>query len=147
MGEGERVRYYCVNGKQKLLAKLLRLRHHLFAVIDLRIVYQRSAYFISFGFQERKRHTAADDQGIAFLQKIGDYVQLVRYFRSAQDCHKGTGGIVHGVAQEINLFLHQISYCAGIYKLRHAYVGAVRSVGGSESVVYKKRRTGKPALC
>ena len=128
---------YGVNRKQQLLAQLLRLLHHFLTIVDLLIVNQRSADLVALSFQEGESHAAADDQGIALLKQVGDYVQLVRNLSSAKDGNKGSYRILNRIAQEVDFLLHQIADNSGINQLSHANVGAVRSMGGSESVVYK----------
>ena len=56
---------------------------------------------------------------------------------AAQDGNEGSLRILYGIAEEIDLFLHQITYNAGIYELGNANVGAVCSVSGTECIVYK----------
>ena len=65
---------------------------------------------------------------------------------AAQDGNEGSLRILYGIAEEVDLFLHQITYNAGIYELGNANVGAVCSVSGTECIVYKYISTGKPAL-
>ena len=129
--------YSRVYGKQQLLAQLLSLLNHLLAVVQLGVVHQRFSYLFALSLQEGESHAAADDQGIAFLQQVGDYVQLVGNLGSAQDGNEGTHRILNSVAEERDLLLHQIAYHTGIHELGHAYVGAVGTMSGTESVVYK----------
>ena len=73
-------------------------------------------------------------------------VDLAGNLSAAQDGNEGSLRILYGIAEEIDLFLHQITYNAGIYELGNANVGAVCSVSGTECIVYKYISKGKPAL-
>ena len=128
---------YSVNRKQQLLAELLRLLHHFLTIVDLRIINQGSADLIALCLQEGESHAAADDQGIALLKQIGDYIQLIRNLCAAQDGNEGSYRVLNRIAQEVDFLLHQVADNSGINQLCHANVGAVRSVSGTESVVYK----------
>ena len=136
-GVRERFRDSCICWKKKLFSKRFCLCDHFLAVVKLGIVYQGSAYFHSFCFQEGISHAAADDQSVAFLQKVGDYVQLVSNFCAAKNRYERSYRCLNSFTKEIDFFLHQISNHAGIDILSYAYVGAVRSVGGSERVVHE----------
>ena len=88
-------------------------------------------------FGEGIGHTAADDQSIYFVQKTLDNRDLAGNLSAAQDGNEGSLRILYGIAEEIDLFLHQITYYAGIYELGNANVGAVCSVSSTECIVYK----------
>ena len=137
----DRVREICGNNciyrKQKFFAKLLSFCHHLIAVVDLAVVYQRFTNLFALSFQECISHTAADDQSIAFLKQVRDNVQFVCYFCTTQDCNERANWIFYCIAQEINLFLHQISNNCGIYIFGNTYVRAVCSVSSTKCIVYE----------
>ena len=137
-GFRERFGRHGVHGKQELLAQLLRLFDHVAAVVDLGLVQQGLADLIALRLDEGVGHAAADDQGIALLQQVGDDVQLVGDLGAAQDGDERTLGVVHGVAQEGDLLLHQVADGAvaafGADEFGHADHGSVGAVRGTERI-------------
>ena len=136
----EAVAYYSVLRQQQLLAELLCLCHHLLAVVQLGIVYKALADAAALSLYEGICHAAADDESIGLLQQIVDDVELVSHLGSAKYSHERTYGILYRIAEEVDLLLHQISYCIGAALLcdvlRDYGHGSMCSVSRSESITY-----------
>ena len=124
-----------IDGQQQLNALLLGLGHHVLAVVELAVVAQALADLVALGLQEGVGHAAADDQRVDLLQQVGDDVQLVRNLGAAQNSGEGTLGIVHGVAEILDLLLHQVADSGILDIVGHTGGGAVSAVAGAEGVV------------
>ena len=140
----DRVREICsdrgVYREQELFALFFCFCHHLFTVIQLLFIHQRCTDLIAFCFQECISHAAADNQGIAFLQQVIDHIQLIRNFCTAEDRYERPYRIFYRVAEEVDLFLHQITNrvlsAFFLDELCHAFHGCMCSVGRAECVTY-----------
>ena len=127
-----------IDRKKKLLAVLLCLLHHLLAVVHLRLVEEGLADLIALGLEEGVSHAAANDQGIALLQKIINDIQLVSNLCTAEDGNERTNRVLNRIAQEVDLLLHEVAdYVRTVDELSNADIGAVSPVSGTESVVYE----------
>ena len=82
-------------------------------------------------------HTAADNQGITFFQKIGNNIQFIRNLGAAENGDKRAYRGIYGISKEINFFLHQITDSAGIHIFGHADIGTVGAVCRSKSIIDK----------
>ena len=134
---GESVTNAVVHRKKKLHALFLRLFHHAKRVLHVVVLAQGGSDMAAHGLAERIRHAAADDQNVYLVKQILNNGNLAGNLGAAQDRYKGSLGIVYCVSKEVNLLLHQVAYNRGVHILRHTYVGAVRSMSRSESVVYE----------
>ena len=74
-------------------------------------------------------------RGIDLLEQVGDNVQLVRDLGAAQNGGEGTLGIVHGVAEVLDLLLHQVADSGVLDIVGHTGGGAVSAVAGAEGIV------------
>ena len=88
-------------------------------------------------FGECIRHTTTDDQCIYLIKKVVDYRDLAGNLSTAKNCNEWSLRIIYSVSEEIDLFLHQISYNCCLNIFGNTYVGAVSSVSGSECIVYE----------
>ena len=134
-GIGEVLDAGSVNRQQQLDALLLGLGHHFLAVVQLGVVAQALADLVALGLQEGVGHAAADDQGIDLLEQVGDDIQLVRDLGAAQNGGEGTLGIVHGVAEVLDLLLHQVADSGVLDIVGDACGGAVCAVAAAEGIV------------
>ena len=122
--------------KQQFYAFFLCLFQHVQSVLQIVVLTKRSTDLSALCLGEGISHTASDNQCIHFVQQTVDNGNLAGNFCAAQDRYERTGRMIHCVAKEIDLFLHQISYHAGIYIFGNTHIGAVCTVCGSECVVY-----------
>lgn len=102
------------------------------------VVYQRSADFAALRFNEGVRHAAADNQRVAFFKQVGNYAQLIRHFRAAQNRHERTGGMFQRIRHDGEFLFDEEAANRRFYKPRFhdARGGGVRTVRRAERVVY-----------
>ena len=128
----------CIDREQELLAKALSLLDHLFAVVKLCIIAEGCADLIALCLCECVSHTAADDECVALLKEIGNNVELISNLCTAEDSNERTNRILNSLAEELNLFLHQVANYAGAALSAdifcHDSDGSVCSVSGTESI-------------
>ena len=122
-------------GDSAAAVQQMGLGHHVLAVVELAVVAQALANLVALGLQEGVGHAAADDQRVDLLQQVGDDVQLVCNLGAAQNSGEGTLGIVHGVAEILDLLLHQVADSGILDIVGHTGGGAVSAVAGAEGVV------------
>lgn len=93
-----------VNGKINGLAELFCLCEHGVAIIDLFIVNERKTDAAALSFDEGVCHATADDERVAFVEKIVDDVELVGNFCAAENRNERTNGVFDCIAKEFELF-------------------------------------------
>ena len=75
-----------------------------------------------------------------FSRRLEITFNLVGHLRAAQDGNERSHRVLHGVAEEVDLLLHQVADCIGAAlcgdKFRHALNGCVGPVGGTEGVAH-----------
>ena len=72
-------------------------------------VKQGFADFVTLYFQERVRHTAADDEDIYFIHQIVKQHDFVGHFGAADYGRKRTGRVFKRFAQKFHLFLYEVT--------------------------------------
>ena len=87
-----------INRKKDLLAHLLSLSHHFLTVIKLLIIAKRKTDLISLSLDEGVSHTTTDDQCITLLKEVVDYVKLVSYLSTTEDCYEWTYRILNSIS-------------------------------------------------
>ena len=128
----------CIYRKKKLLTKLLCLCDHLLAVVKLRLITERRTDLVALCLCEGEGHTATDDEGIALLKEVRDNIQLICNLRTTEDRYERTYRILYGLAEELDLLLHQVAdHVRAIDVLGNTNIGAVCSVGSTERIIYE----------
>ena len=95
---------------------------------------QGFTHLIALSCQEGISHTATDEQGINFIQKVFDYTNFVRNFSTADDCSKGMQRFSNSFANESDFFFQQeASSCR--QEVGYAFNGSVSAVGHAKTVV------------
>ncbi len=103
-GVGEGSNGYAIDGEEHLFPELFGFRHHLFAVIYLRVVNERFAYFFAHSFYKGISHAAADDKRVALFEQVGNNVELIRNLRAAENCYERTNGVFERVSHNGKFF-------------------------------------------
>ena len=131
---GKSIRNHIVQRKKELHALCLSLRHQILGQVDLVNFAERSTNFAAHRGKECISHTAADDDGVSFFEKVLNNTDLVRYFRTAKDRDERTCRLCQGLAHEIQLLLNQV---AGSRRqiIRQARRRSMRAVRRSKSVI------------
>jgi hypothetical protein len=89
---------------------------------------------VTLGGQKRKRHRAADADGVGELQKAFDDADLVADLGAAEDRDQRTFRILHDCTENLDLALHQATGGAR-QEMGDALGAGVGAVRGSEGVV------------
>ena len=124
-----------VNGKEELYACFFSLCHHFLAVVNLFFIEERSTDGVALSSEEGVSHTAADDEGINLGEEVVDNVELIGNLSTAEDCNEGTCGIFERFAHYADFLLDEVAASCGEV-ISNACSGSVRSVSGTECVVY-----------
>ena len=127
-----------IDGKEELLAHILRLLDHVAAVVELFVVDEGSADRAALRLQEGVCHAAADDERIALFKQVVDDVELVCDLRTAEDGDEGADGMLEGVCHDGELLLDEEAADGGLDEavLDDGCRGGVRAVRGAECVVH-----------
>ena len=126
-----------IDGKIYLFAEFIRFVEHFLAVFDFLVVDERRSYLTAFCLYKGISHTAANDERIAFIQKIVDDLEFVCNFRSAQNGYERSSGILYGATEEFEfLFNEETADSHGSVSVLNDTCGrSVSTVSRSESVV------------
>src|SRR6056297_159285 len=134
----ELFRDYRINRQHKMDAGFLSFLHQLTRKFYLVVLYERVAYGESFRLVKRVGHAPAYNDGVNFCDKIFNHTNLVRYFRSAKNCHKRTAWAVYTIFQVLDLFLEQKPGDRWLKILSYSGNRSVCTVAASKRIVYKK---------
>ena len=126
-----------IHRKKKLHAFFCCFFLHIKSILQIVVFAKGNTDLSAFSFGECVSHSAADDQCVYFIQQVVDNRNLAGNFCSAKDSYERSLWIIYSISQEIDLFLHQISYYSGINIFGNTNVGAMSSVGSTESIIYK----------
>ena len=137
-GVGEIFRDDRIDGQEQFFAHILRLLDHILAVAELFVVYEGFADLIPLRFEEGVRHAAADDEGIALVQEVGYYVELIRDLCAAEHRNERAHGVVEAVSHHFEFLLDKEAADGRLYEslLDDRRRGGVRAVRRAERVVH-----------
>jgi hypothetical protein len=121
-----------VHGQDEFAAPFLQ---ELGSELDRALFNQGVAHLVPLGLEEGIGHAPADEQGIRLGEEVLDHADLVRDLGAAQDGHEGALGILDGLAQKLDLFLHQEPRHRGQVS-GDPRCGGVGAMGRAEGVVH-----------
>ena len=112
---------------------------HLLGEVDLVGLQQTVAHLIAHGLHEGVGHAAADDDLVHLGEQVLDDGDLVGDLGAAQDGHEGPGGVLQGLAHDVQLLADQEAGDGGQIG-RDAGGGGVSAVDGAEGVGHVQLR-------
>ena len=134
---GEVITDSVIYRKKKFYTFLLCFLHHIESILKVIILAEGCSDMSAHSLGECIGHTTTDDQCIYLVKKVVDNRDLAGNLSTAKDCYEWSLRIVYSVSEEIDLFLHQISYNCCLHIFGNTYVGAVSSVSSSECIIYE----------
>src|SRR5512143_3055820 len=97
---------------------------------------QGVAHFLTPGLDEREGHSSADDDLVHLILEVLDHADLTRDLCAAENRHKRTYGICHGLLEIVDFLLHE-KPCYGVFHMfGDAKRRGMRPVGRAEGVVH-----------
>ena len=94
------------------------------------------AYIVALGGQEGVGHGTTDDEGLALLHELGEYLNLVGDLGTAHDDDKGLLGGAELAFEVFELTLDEEAHGRLLGKVGHTLGGGVGAVGRTESIVH-----------
>jgi len=124
-----------VDGQVDLHAQLFRRLQDLPGLVDELGLHDGLADLDALRLEEGEGHAAADDDLVDPVDQVGQGLELARHLRAPDDGDQGTRGLLEGLVEVGQLFLHQEACPAGLYEPGDPHVGGVAAVGVAEGVV------------
>ena len=129
-----------IDGQLEPDAARLRARDDSARAVQPIVLDQRLADRQLLRLEERVGHRAADEQRVDLAQQVLDDLDLVRDLRAAEDRDERAVGLLHRVAEVLQLLLHQEAGRAFADGADDAVHRRVRAVGRAERVVHVEVR-------
>ena len=136
-GIGEGIGRNGVVGQNDMLAEFFGLGEHFLAIGEFFLVDEGSADFAALGLDEGISHAAADEEGVAFFEEVGDDVQFIGNLGAAQNGDEGVLGMFQRIGHDGEFLFDEESANGGFDQslFNDRGRGGVAAVCGAERVV------------
>ncbi len=128
----------CADGidrEHQLYALLLSLFKQALCQLELVVFAEGGANFLAHCLHEGVAHAAANDDGVALVEQVGDNADLVGDLSAAQDSNERTCRIGKRLAHDGNFFIdEEAAGCGQI--IGNASGGGMCAVRGAECIIY-----------
>ena len=135
-----------VNGKKERNAFFLCFCKKFGSEFKFIFFAKGNADIMAFCFKEGVCHCAADDKGINFFEKVGDYADFIGNFCAAKNSNERSYGVIKSFAHNVDFLLDKEAANSGNV-ICNAGGGSMCSVGGAECIVYENFSKGSKFFC
>ena len=126
--------HYEVSRQQHIYAVCFSLSQQRFCQFNFIFFNQGFTHLVALCCQEGVSHTATNEEGINFIQKVFNYADFIGNFCTTNDCSKGMQGFSNSLANKSDFFF-QKETSSSRKEMSYSFNGSVSTMGHAKAVI------------